>query len=233
MRNLTVVAKAVLLIALVAIVLTLSAIGWMISNFPIPPEATLRVPYLVPYVSFMQVIVVGVVVTLVSVVVPLMLPEARDRFEQYKESRQAYSRAKTAVIYLPDRVVANVDREKAFVLVEEAHREIHLAETFEEVIIAKGYLKWFANPGLWILYNYWQIVAVAEVLRHSDWSAVEDREMLRERLRHTLAVVHRRFGKRGEHCAGETWDLKGGRFQEEKALEQSIATSLKSRSGSA
>lgn len=173
-------------------------------------------------------IAVGVVVTLVAVIIPLMLPEARDRFERYKESRQAYSRAKTAVIYLPDRV-ANVDSKKAAHLVEEAHRELHFAETFEAVIIDKGYLNWFASPDLWVLYNYWQIVAVAEALRRSNWSTTANTDLLRYRLRQALNVVHKRFGPRGEVCKGERWrwDLKdGSRFKNEDELRVDIGLAL-------
>jgi hypothetical protein len=222
-RNLTAVAKALGLVALVTGLLAFLAFLWLWVQFPPSPQETLRVQYLAQYVAVVQVIAVGVVVTLVSVIIPLMLPEARDRFERYKESRQAYSRAKTAVIYLPDRV-AHVDREKAFLLVEEAHREIHLAETFGDVIIEKGYLNWFGNPDLWLFYNYWQVVAVAEVLRKTDWSAT-NRDLLKQRLRDALAVVHRRFGTRGrgEKCKGEKWLLHdGSRFREEDLLEADI-----------
>jgi hypothetical protein len=230
------VARAFALVALVAVVLAVGTFFWLQASFPPPSWHSLRVQYLEQYIALVQVIAAGVVVTLVSVIIPLMLPEARDRFERYKESRQAYSRAKTAVIYLPDRV-AHVPREKAFLLVEKAHREIHLAETFEDVIIGKGYLKWFANPDLWILYNYWQIVAVAEVLRNYDWSVRENHDMLRDRLHGTLEVVHKRFGRRGEECAGEKWVLKhnvgdkggpGDRFWEEDQIDKDIRKKLES-----
>lgn len=220
-RDLAAVTKALLLVTLAAIILGFVIFHWLDSNFELPSDDNLRVKYMEQYVDLVQVITVGVAVTLVSVIIPLMLPESRDRFERYKESRQAYSRAKTAVIYLPDRV-ADVDREKAFKLVEEAHRELHLAEVFEDVIIRKGYLKWFANPHLWILYNYWPIFAVAEVLRKTDWSVPgNNKDMLRKGLRVTLEVTHNRFGTRGEYCKQEKWDIDdGSEFREEGELEK-------------
>jgi hypothetical protein len=211
-RNRSSVGKVLAVVAVVAVVfgtLLAWAFNWLEDEFPLPPDDAVRVQYLAQYVALVQVIAVGVVVTLLGVIIPLMLPGARDRFERFKESRQAYSRAKTAVIYLPDRVV-KVDREKAFLLVEKAHREIHLAETFEDVIIKKGYLRWFANPDLWLLYNYWQIVAVATVLREYDWSGTEDRNMLRDRLEKALQPVHACFGPRGEKCAGQKWHIRHG-----------------------
>lgn len=215
---------ALIVISLVAIVLAIIAGIWLTFTFPLPSDESLRVHYLEQYLGVAQLIVVGIVVTLVSVIIPVMLSESRDKFERYKESRQAYSRAKTAVLYLPDRVT-NADQENAFRLVEEAHRELHLAETFEDVIIEKGHLKWFGNPQLWILYNYWQIVAVAEVLRSRtiDWDISANKNLLRDRIDETLEVAHRRFGRRGEACKGETWDIKSGsRFRKEDELSKHI-----------
>ena len=228
-RNLAMVTKLLLLVAVVAIVLALGTLAWLGREFPLPSDPTLRATYLEQYVGLVQVIAVGIVVTLLSVIIPMTLPEARDRFERYKESRQAYSRAKTAVIYLPDKV-SSLDREKAFLLVEDAHRELHLAETFQDVIIGKGYLKWFANPGLWISYNYWQIFAVAEVLRNVDWNASKNRDRLSGQLQNTLDVVHGCFGKWGEKLAEVKWDPKNGsRWREvEDELERHI---LESASG--
>jgi hypothetical protein len=208
-RNLPVVTKAFLLVAIVTIILAFFAFHWIQLKFPFPsdeelkiPTAEIRVKYLEQYVDLAKAITVGVAVTLISVIIPHMLPEARDRFERYKESRRAYSQAKTSVLYLADRVV-NVDRKEAFLLVEKAHRELHFAETFEEVIIDKNYLKWFDNPALWITYNYWQIYAVAEVLRVSNWETSEDEKKLKNNLHNTLEVIHKYFGQWGENCVGK------------------------------
>lgn len=232
-RSLPIAATALILIAIVAIVLLCVAVNWLLNEFPLPSNPTVRVQYLEQYIHLAQLIGVGFVVTLLSAIIPLLLLETRDRFEQYKESRQAYSRAKTAVLYLPDRVL-DVDREKAFLLVEEAHRELHFAETFEEVIINKGYLAWFDNPALWVLYNYWQIVAVAEVLRSctTDSGVNESKDEFRDRLHRTLAVVHKRFGTRGQNCKGEKWDLKdGSRFRKEDELKERVNEIAHSRVG--
>ncbi len=223
-QKLTMVKKALILILLIAVLLTLLACKWLSDYFPLPPDENLRIQYLEQYVGVVQIIAIGIVVTLVSVIIPLMLPELRDRFERYKESRLAYSRAKTAVLYLPDRVI-NTDEDKVFQLVEEAHRQLHFAETFEDMIIDKGYLKWFKNPSLWIPYNYWQIVAVAEVLRSSkiDWNVPENKDVHRVRLNETVGVVHQYFGRTGENCMKEDWDTKdGARLKKEEKLHQRI-----------
>lgn len=223
-RKLTMVTKALILILSIALLLAFIAWKWLSDYFPPPSDENLRIQYLEQYVGTVQVIAVGIVVTLVSVIIPLMLPELRDRFERYKESRLAYSRAKTAVLYLSDRVI-NVDEDKAFQLVEEAHRELHFAETFEDMIIDKGYLKWFKNPSLWIPYNYWQIVAVAEVLRSSkvDWNVPENKDVHRVRLNETVGIVHQYFGRTGKNCMKEEWDTKDGvRLRKEEKLHNRI-----------
>jgi hypothetical protein len=195
---------------------------WLQRTFPLPSSDIdpLRVQYFEQYVRVIQIVAAGVTVTLLTATLPLILPEARDRYERYKESRDAYSRAKTAVIYLPDRVVGT-NRERGFDLVQEAHRALHLAETFENVIIQKGYLDWFDNPRLWTLYNYWQIVAVAEVLRSAHTRGPVDDSVLRVQLKRTLATVHDRFGHRGERVKGENWN-RVTRFAEEDKLERQI-----------
>lgn len=203
----TVVTKAFMIFISVAIVLAIIIIIWLYITFPLPEDATSRVLYMEQYVAVLQMMAIGIVVTLISVIIPIMLPEAQDRFERYKESRKAYSRAKTAVIYLPDKVVI-ADRKAALQLVEEAHQELHFAETFEQMIIDKDHLYWFKYPKLWVLYNYWQIVAVAKVLRKTDWDTMEDKDKLCEHLEGALDIVHSTFGRRGDKCKLHEWGLK-------------------------
>lgn len=237
MSEKSLVTKVILAVALVALALTISAFVWLHTQFPLPKDdVAVKVQYLEQYVAVLQILAVGVLAAILTVIIPLLLPEARDRFERYKESRKAYSRAKTAVIYLPDRVANAADMKEAIKLVEEAHRELHFAETFENVIIDRGYLAWFANPHLWVLYNYWQISAVAEVLRKSGWSAMEDRGIIRVRLSKALKVVHNYFGERGEKRAGEKWIIKVDskdkgdvpRFEKEGELKEAIEHELDS-----
>lgn len=237
MSEKSLITKVVLAVVLVAAVLTFCAFLWLQTKFPPPKDnVSVKVQYLEQYVAVLQILAVGVLAAIVTVIIPLLIPEARDRFERYKESRLAYSRAKTAVIYLPDRVVNAADMKEATKLVEKAHRELHFAETFEKVIISRGYLEWFANPNLWVLYNYWQIAAIAEVLRRSGRSALEDKGLMRERLSETLKVVHDYFGERCQKRAGERWVIKVSskdkeevpRFEKERELEKKIAEKIDS-----
>lgn len=235
MSEKSLIAKVILIVVIMALALTVAVIVWLQTQFPPPvDDLAVKVRYLEQYVAVLQILAVGVLAAILTVIIPLLLPEARDRFERYKESRQAYSRAKTSVIYLPDKVANAADMKEATELVAEAHRELHFAETFEKVIIDKGYLSWFANPHLWVLYNYWQIVAVAKVLRRSGLNSMENRDLMRERLIEAVKVVHKYFGERGEECTGERWVIKEdskfeetvSRFEKEREIRELIDQKL-------
>lgn len=231
------IAKVILGLVIFAIGFTAAVFFWLNTQFS-PPEQNekLNVKYLEHYVAAFQILAVGIFAAIVTVVIPLLMPEARDRFERFKESRKAYSKAKTAVIYLPVKVANAADMKEAVILVEEAHRQLHFAETFEKEIIEKGYLAWFECPYLWTIYNYWQIEAVVKVLRRSSLQVIEDSELLRKRLEVAVKIVHDYFGDRGGKFAGKKWiitppsksegDLK--RFKKEAELQKLIDDELDS-----
>lgn len=230
MNEKSIITRVVLGVALAIVVPTCGLFIWLQLQFPPSEEKPVSVRYLEQYVEVLDVVAAGVLVGIVTVIIPLLIPEARDRFERYKESRRAYSRAKTAVIYLPDRVANAGDTKEAMRLVEQAHRELHYAETFEQVIIGRGYLDWFANPALWLKFNYWKIFAIASVLRRSGPNSLEDRDLVRKRLDEVLDVVDNFFGERGEKRASETWVIEVSaedttevsRFEREDELRDQI-----------
>ena len=188
---------------------------WLV--FPPPDEGQLRVQYLEQYVNLIQIIAVGIVVTLLSIIIPMIIAEDKAKFERYKDSRLAYSKAKTAVLYLADRV-QTVDKKTAFALIEEAHRELHLAETFQDIIISEKHLEWWeGNKKLWIPYNYWQIISVAKVLRIHDWgTSTESKNALKNNLEQIFETVDKYFGRTGDKCKGKE------KKEVEKAVEIDI-----------
>ena len=177
-----------------------------------PPAEPIRVRYLEQYIELFRIIVVGVVVALASVLIPLVYSQAKAKFERYKEARSAYSRAKTAVLYLADRVLKAESQasgagsqeieesaSEAFELIERAHRELHLAETFEDDIINQGFLDWYDEPRIWVLHNYWSIVAVAAALRwyRDPIEKGNSGDDLRTKLKATGTMVDGAFGRLG------------------------------------
>lgn len=183
-------------IALVGLVLLLAVVIviWM---YFWPVDEKVRMQMLPFYIEAMKVIVTGIVVALFVAALPHAVNVAAQRFDRYRESRQAYSKAKTAVLYLPDRV-KHLSAKDAFALVSDAHRELHLAETFADDITSK-YLEWFGRSTVWLPYNYWQIVAVAEALRASKnpQSGEIHQLQLAAHLEKTGAVVQRYFMPNG------------------------------------
>lgn len=173
------------------------------------------------YIGLLNIVVVGVLVALVSVLIPSVYSQARDRFDRYKEARLAYSKAKTAVLYLGDRIVEAAshreqnERAQLFALVEKAHRELHLAETFGEDIRAQRFLSWYDDPSVWILHNYWRIVAVSAALRWYEENAPfadepEPAVKLRDKIKKTSTLVDNAFGE-----LGGKWD----KYEEGRAKE--------------
>ena len=184
----------------------------------------LRVGYLEQYIELFRVIVVGVVMALASVLIPLVYSQAKAKFERYKEARSAYSKAKTGVLYLRDRVLeeishgngagpqeAEASASKVFKLIETAHRELHLAETFEDDIISLDFLEWYEAPKTWVLHNYWRLVAIGDTARYylellekgSSDEQVEREFNLRNMLDTTWEKVEVAFGK----DAGGQWEI--------------------------
>jgi hypothetical protein len=53
------------------------------------------------YIDTYKAIGIGFLVALLGTIIPNLILESRDNFERAKESRIAYSQAKTAAIYLP------------------------------------------------------------------------------------------------------------------------------------
>jgi hypothetical protein len=207
-----------------------------LDGLPKPLIEPIRVRYLQQYIEIFRIVVVGVLVALVSVLIPVVYSQAKARFERYKEARRAYSIAKTAALYLADRVLDATPQgsdprpSEAFNLIEKAHREFHLAETFEDDIISQGFLHWYKEPRVWLLHNYWRITAVAAALRwyeevrnHGSATienvpASQNNSMslrgLRTKVKETSTLVDEAFGE-----LGDGWE----RYEEDSASKAADA----------
>lgn len=76
-------------------------------------------------------ILAGIVVTTLGIFIPAVVTETRELFQQRKDSRIAYSLAKTASDYLKLRL-ASADFDKACEIVQDAHYRKHVAELFDD-----------------------------------------------------------------------------------------------------
>jgi hypothetical protein len=91
-----------------------------------------RIAYLKLYVDMAKAVLVGVGAASLGILIPAVFAEARYSFERLRDSRVAYSEAKTSVDYLPLRL-CTLDLKAASVLVQRAHVRKHEAELYPEL----------------------------------------------------------------------------------------------------
>lgn len=113
---------AVLLAATIAVIVALHVC---------PPIAD-REKLLALQMDLFKTVLVGVIVGGAAILVPATLAEARHRFEQRKESRAAYSEAKTSIDYLKLKL-ATMSLADAAAALQKAHYYKHMAELFDEL----------------------------------------------------------------------------------------------------
>lgn len=159
---------------------------------------------------------IGFLVALLGVVIPHLRPEARDRFERFRDSRVAYSHAKTSVIYLPESLTS-LSFAEAAAAVQEAHEALHLAETYPKEL--KKHLHWHPNPDTWVDRNYWDLFAMRHVLDANvdGWSARTGGQRL-QALREALKVVDDVFG-----ADNERWSRLPS-AERERQIEENLKT---------
>jgi hypothetical protein len=90
-----------------------------------------RLPFLNFELAMFKAILAGFVVGMLGILIPAVASEARQRFDQRKASRIAYSKAKTGVDYLKLRLAAASLAEAATAL-QRAHFLKHQAELYDE-----------------------------------------------------------------------------------------------------
>jgi hypothetical protein len=95
-------------------------------------SSTNRIEYYKFYLEAFKVIAIGFGVAVLGILVPAVLTQARNSFERLKDSRNAYSEAKTGVDYLPIRLSA-LNLKEAGALVQAVHVRKHQAELYDEL----------------------------------------------------------------------------------------------------
>ena len=114
------------------------------------------------YFDAYKAIGIGFLVALLGTIIPNLIQEGRDNFEREKQSRIAYSQAKTSVIYLPGTLAA-MQYGKAMATLEKCHRKLHIAETYGKEL--DEYLKWYGDRAIWSELIYWKLTAVRTLLQ--------------------------------------------------------------------
>jgi hypothetical protein len=114
------------------------------------------------YLDAYKTIGIGFLVAVLGTIIPNLILERRDNFERAKESRIAYSHAKTSVIYLPG-TLAVLEYGEAMAMLQESHRKLHIAETYGKEL--SDYLQWYGDKAVWTDQTYWELTAVRVVLQ--------------------------------------------------------------------
>jgi len=150
------------------------------------------------YVDAYRDIGIGFLVALLGTIIPNLILESRDNLERAKQSRIAYSQAKTSAMYLPG-TLAVLDYGKAMAALQEAHRKLHIAETYGKEL--DEYLKWYGDKKIWTDQLYWGLTAVRMLLqsRAGEWDdhmKIGDRTIA---VKGALQAIEDLFGPKGEH----------------------------------
>jgi hypothetical protein len=132
-----------------------------------------RIAYYKLYVDLAKAVLVGFGVTLLGILIPAVFAEARYTFERLRDSRTAYSEAKTSVDYLPLRL-CTLNLKAAAALVQRAHVRKHEAELYPELrfhLKRRGINK---TPEQWGDELYDRLFVVRQLLEEhaADWDTL-------------------------------------------------------------
>lgn len=155
-----------------------------------------RIQYYKLYADLAKAVLVGFGAALLGILIPAVFAEARYSFERLRDSRTAYSEAKTGIDYLPLRL-CTLDLKAAAAFVQRAHVRKHEAELYPELkfhLKKRGINK---TPEQWGDGIYSQLFDVRELLEaHAgEWDSLRPdarlallREVLKAPVKEPLAA---------------------------------------------
>ncbi len=183
--------KKILLIATGVAVLAVVYVTWVWGTDPTASMDQKRL-----YFDAYTAIGIGFLAALLGTIIPNLILESRDNLERAKQSRIAYSQAKTSLIYLPG-TLAVLQYGIAMAALQESHLKLHIAETYRKEL--KEYLTWYGDDKIWSAQIYWELTAVRSLLQsHADeWKnlRIGERTIMVER---ALEAIKDLVGTRGE-----------------------------------
>jgi len=170
MKNL---AQTAFIVTIVVTICLLAGLGQFARTLDAGILPDQRIQYYKLYVEIFKAILVGFSVALAGILIPAIMAEARHRFERLRESRAAYSQAKTGFDYLPLRM-CTLSLNDAATLVQRVHTSKHMAELYPELdqhLKRRGIKK---TPDQWgdNLYNFlYELRHLLEV-HANDWNSL-------------------------------------------------------------
>jgi len=138
-----------------------------------------RIQYYKLYADLAKAVLVGFGAALLGILIPAVFAEARYSFERLRDSRTAYSEAKTGIDYLPLRL-CTLDLKAAAAFVQRAHVRKHEAELYPELkfhLKKRGINK---TPEQWGDGIYSQLFDVRELLEShaGEWDSLRPMQRL-------------------------------------------------------
>jgi hypothetical protein len=132
-----------------------------------------RFRYYKLYADLAKAVLVGFGATLLGILIPALFAESRFSFERLRDSRTAYSEAKTSIDYLPLRL-CTLNLREAVTLVQKSHVRKHEAELYPELKVHLRRRGIPLSPDAWgdSLYN--RLFNIRECLEAhvSDWDTL-------------------------------------------------------------
>jgi hypothetical protein len=146
----------------------------------IPPADTLKYSQL--YLDAFKVIIVSFFVAMLGILIPVLSREAKESFERLKESRVAYSEAKTGVTYLPIRL-CTMSFADASVLIQRVHFQKHQAELYGE--LDQHVKRVGTTRDIWTDQLYERLIGYLTVLEShaEDWDGMKPHQRLEKLLK--------------------------------------------------
>jgi hypothetical protein len=183
--------KRILWTATLVAAVTVAIITWIWATHPTTNIEQQRV-----YLEAYKAIGIGFLAALLGTIIPNLILESRDNFERAKQSRIAYSEAKTSVIYLPG-TLAVLKYGAAMAALQKSHQKLHIAETYGKELAE--YLKWYGDKEIWTDQTYWELTAVRTLLqsRADQWEGLSfgARTIMVDQ---ALIAIRNLFGTKGE-----------------------------------
>ena len=128
-----------------------------------------RLPFYKLYLDALKAILISGLVALASVLIPAIISQANADFRKLKESRTAYSDAKTGIDYLPLRL-SSLSLTEAVAHIQQVHVYKHQAELYEELKDHLSRRHVPEGPEHWGDAMYDKLFALRQVTRGSFWS---------------------------------------------------------------
>lgn len=154
-----------------ALVLIAVAVAVALEMCPPDPDALARLQF---ESDIFKTIFGAFIVSMLGILIPAVITEARNRFEQRKESRAAYSRVTTGVNYLALRL-ATCDLAEAAKTVQGVHYDKHQAELFDDFGEWLGRRRPDMTPEKWHEIMYKRLGNVRALLEEEaeSWDALQ------------------------------------------------------------